>query len=247
MRAFATQVKNNFFRIILRNPRFIVFDVGVPALFYILFTKVMNQGMPASFNKTYLVSMAIYATLLSSIITVANNVLSDTDQSYLRFIDVSPVSRPTYYTAMGVILLGLTVIEIVIIELIAKFYVGVSMGIGNWLAILVLATVASISLMVFGVSLAFCGSGTVVNLMVNVIVFPVAILSGLWWPLSLMPNWAQTVGKLLPTYQTSVIVNEVINKTTISLNAIGGEIVWLLLAATLLFAVQKIQRTKTRK
>lgn len=244
MNAFTNQVKTNIIRIIVRNPRFMAFDIGVPALFYILFTKVMNQGLPASFEKTYLVSMAIYATLLSSIITVANTVLSDKEQAYIRFIDVSPVSRNTYYASMGIVLFILTMVEIAVIELIAKLYIGVSMSVINWLVILTVVTIASIPLMIFGVSLSFVGSNTVVNLMVNLIVFPAAILSGLWWPLSMMPTWSQTIGKLLPTYQTSVIVNDVMKQTAVPLKMIGGELVWLVLAIGLLVVVQKIQRTK---
>lgn len=244
MNAFTNQVKTNIIRIIVRNPRFMAFDIGVRALFYILFTKVMNQGLPASFEKTYLVSMAIYATLLSSIITVANTVLSDKEQAYIRFIDVSPVSRNTYYASMGMVLLILTMVEIAVIELIAKLYIGVSMSVINWLVILTVVTIASIPLMIFGVSLSFVGSNTIVNLMVNLIVFPAAILSGLWWPLSMMPTWSQTIGKLLPTYQTSVIVNDVMKQTAVPLKMIGGELVWLVLAIGLLVVVQKIQRTK---
>jgi ABC-2 type transport system permease protein len=131
--------------------------------------------------------------------------------------------------------------------LIAGFYVGVTLSLASWGIILLLVTVTSIPLMIFGVTLAFCGSNAVVNLMVNLIVFPVAILSGLWWPLSMMPNWGQKIGKLLPTYQTSVIVNDVINHISVPLKAIGGEFVWLVLAASLLIIVQKIQRMQATK
>ena len=54
------QVKFNFKRIILRNPSFLFFDILIPVMFYLLFTKVMSSNDP-SFERDYLVSMMIYA------------------------------------------------------------------------------------------------------------------------------------------------------------------------------------------
>lgn len=244
MKTFIMQVKNNFMRLIVRNPRFFLFDVAIPAGFYVLFTKVMNQGMPASFNQTYLVSMAIYATILSSIITVANNIFADHEQQYMRFIDVSPISRGSYYTSMGTVLFLLTLIEVGIVEAVAKFYIGVSFPLTTWLAILVLASLGSIPIMILGVALAFCGSSDLISMMTYMLVFPLAILSGLWWPMQMMPTWAQHIGKLLPTYQTSVIVNDVVNQKSWSLTATGGEVAWLVIALVILISVQKIKRVQ---
>ena len=48
------QVKFNFKRIILRNPSFLFFDILLPVMFYLLFTKVMSSNDPG-FERDYLV------------------------------------------------------------------------------------------------------------------------------------------------------------------------------------------------
>ena len=39
------QSKFNFKRIILRNPNFLFFDILIPVLFYLLFTKILSDDM----------------------------------------------------------------------------------------------------------------------------------------------------------------------------------------------------------
>lgn len=247
MKSYTTQLKMDIKRLIMRNPKFVIFDVGIPVAFYVLFTKVLNAGMPSSFDKSYMVNMAIYATLLSSIVTVANNILSDQEEKYLRFIDVSPVSRIVYYTSIGTALMILTLLEVLVIELVGYFYVGVSLPISSLLWALVIVTIASIPLTVFGVLLAYTGSSSLVNLLVYLIVFPVAILSGLWWPLQMLPAWGQHIGKLLPTYQTSVIVNNVIQNQSFSMKPIIILLSWFIVGAFAIIGTQKIQKMRVSK
>lgn len=77
MRSFLLLKQINFKRLILRNLRFFAFDIITPTLFYLLFIKVMPKPTLNNFQQTYLIGMVIFATLLSSIITVANNILEE--------------------------------------------------------------------------------------------------------------------------------------------------------------------------
>lgn len=77
--------------------------------------------------------------------------------------------------------------------------------------------------------ISLLGSDNVVNLLSNLIVFPMAILSGLWWPLSIMPPWVQKVGHWLPTYQTAVILRRFINYQRFNFVSFGVLLVWTII------------------
>ena len=64
--------------------------------------------------------------------------------------------------------------------------------------LLLLLPLVSFPLVLLGILVSLVGSGNTVNVLCNLVVFPMAILSGLWWPLETMPDWMQHVGQLLP-------------------------------------------------
>ncbi|WP_181190217.1 ABC transporter permease [Bombilactobacillus bombi] len=239
MHNFRLWTQINFKRLIGRNLRSFIFCILVPAAFYLLFTKVMNQGMPRDFKQTYLISMVIYATLLSSVITVSNNTLADREQHVWRLLKVTPLNISTYYGSLFLNILLLSVIEVAAMELIAFLVVGVELTLSNWGLIILLATLGSLPLMLFGASITYLGDGNTVNLVSSMLVFPVAVLSGLWWPLSMFPHWLQKIGQLLPTYQTYDLINRVIQKHSWPLTSILGEIIWLIIGIIMILFVQK--------
>ena len=59
MNKFIFQTKINFKRIVLRNKAFFFFDMLLPIVFYILYTKILVSNVPVSYlkvwNKDYLV------------------------------------------------------------------------------------------------------------------------------------------------------------------------------------------------
>ncbi|MDO4912867.1 MAG: hypothetical protein Q3960_04870 [Lactobacillus sp.] len=56
MRSTLYQMKITFKRVLVRNPAFFLFDLGFPVMFYALFTKAINTGVPESFKVLYLIT-----------------------------------------------------------------------------------------------------------------------------------------------------------------------------------------------
>jgi ABC-2 type transport system permease protein len=77
-----------------------------------------------------------------------------------------------------------------------------------------------------GIIISTFKNPSTVNMLNSLAVFPVAMLSGLWWPMSMMPNWLQVFGKLLPTYAISNVINNVIFNKALQLSNIVNLISW---------------------
>ena len=71
---------------------------------------------------------------------------------------------------------------------------------GQWLGWVVIIIGSLIPLSLFGIIISFVGNTTGVNILSNLISFPLAILGGLWWPIETMPEWLQVIGRMLPSY-----------------------------------------------
>ena len=59
--------------------------------------------------------------------------------------------------------------------------------------------ILSLPLILLGIAISLLKDSDTINAVTNLIVFPMAIAGGLWWPISLLPHWLQQKRKLLPT------------------------------------------------
>ena len=59
-----------------------------------------------------------------------------------------------------------------------------------------------------------------------------------------MPKWLQNIGKLMPTYQLSVIDKAVLHQTELSIMPFLNLCGWFIVLALVLIIVNKLQRQK---
>lgn len=246
MSSFIYQVQINFKRIILRNKRFFFFDIVLPILFYILYSKVFvgnaNQAELKVWQLSYLVSMIIYGCLLGSTITVANTLLEDQTSHFDTLSRLTPLPRWKYYLSRVTIFLLLNLIAAVGICITGILINNLSLPIKTWFWVVLATLIGTIPLIFIGILISLSGSPATVNLLNNLVTFPLAIISGLWMPLSAMPNWLQTIGKLTPTFQVSNIDKDILTGKTIDDSAIMGIILWFLILSVGTLIVMKYQK-----
>lgn len=230
MKNFFFQVSINFKRIIFRNLRFLVFSVLMPIGFYLLFTQVMTQGMSTvvlqTWNIDYLISMIVYSMLISSIFTVSNTLLDDHLRKFDLFIALSPISKAQYYLSLLVVFLSLNFLAAISLVVVAIIVNHIVINLTFLLILCLIAPLLSLPLFLLGIIVSLSGTGNVVNLLCNILVFPMAIFSGLWWPLTTMPTWMQKIGILLPTYHSAQLLKELIHRHYFHLENFGVLLLW---------------------
>ncbi|MBE8848250.1 ABC transporter permease [Enterococcus durans] len=238
MKNFLFQLSINYKRIILRNLRFLVFSILMPIGFYLLFTQVMTQGIPAdalqTWNADYLISMMVYSSLISSIITVSNTLLEDHMRKFDLYITLSPISKIHYYLSMMIVFLSLNLLSAVSLVIVACFINHVIIHVFYLILICLIVPLLSLPLLLIGIIVSLVGSGNVVNLVSNLLVFPMAILSGLWWPLDIMPDWVQKISVFLPTFHSAKLLKEIIHQHHIHLLHLGVILLWIIILAIII-------------
>ena len=227
MTNFLYQLEIDFKRIILRNPAFFMFDLAMPLTFYLLFTKALPQySNTMQWKVDYLVSMAIYGILLGSIMTVAHTLSSDIDRKFTLFIDLSPFPKLMYYIEMIIIFEVLNLLCLVGIGLAGILVNNLTLPTKVWILLLVLIPIMSLPLVLLGILISSFKDSNVINALANILVFPMEICSGLWWPLGVLPQWLQKIGKVTPTYYISNLSNNILHGNSINYNSLVGLIIW---------------------
>ncbi|MEV6111653.1 ABC transporter permease [Streptomyces sp. NPDC052109] len=180
----------------LRDTGFVVGGVAMPVMMYLLFTNLgENDG---SWKTAAMVGMAAYGALGSALNT-GGAVAEDRAVGWLRQLRVTPM--PPREVVTGRALTGVvTVLPSIVAVLAAGGLVnGVRLAAWQWAAIALLLWAGSVPFTLLGLGNGYRLTGPstgVVNMACNL---GLAVLGGLWFPISLFPGWLRALSPYTPT------------------------------------------------
>lgn len=243
MNTYLSQLQINFKRLILRNITMLISNVALPILFYLIYTRVfVDSSLSGEYLDQwyveYMISMMVFSATISSIFTISNIIFEDRKDQFQLFVHLSNKSLFFYFSSLLPILLVFQLSSFIGLGLVAFFVNQVSFSIFKWLALMVLSVLVSIPFIVIGNLTASIESQATLNIVNNIIVFPIAIIGGLWWPLEIMPDLVQTIAKFLPTYYAKTILEEVVfqgqlaSKDILYISLMTGILIIILYAST---------------
>lgn len=231
MKTLITELKFDGRRLVLRNAGFQFFSLLMPAMFYVLFTKVMvtvSSPEQAQFNLQYMGSMIVYSGMINALFSIANILMRDRQQGLVRWLQLTAHGLRAYYTSLACWSLVMNCLSVAVLGTIATVVNHVQLSLGQWFSILLIVVVGQIPILLLGVCLSFINRTELLSVASNLIGFPMAIVSGLWWPISMLPNWLQTVGKQLPPYYVNEWLGAVMTHGTLKPTNLMGLLIWLI-------------------
>lgn len=213
MRALTQQIKFDLQREVFRNWPFLFFSLLMPAGFYVVFTKVMMSGTKQELHQfagSYMGSMTVYSLMISAFFGLAMLLQRDRLSGYLARLKQTPAGIVPYYASLAFCFMVMTLLSIGIMAGLAAAVNQVTLHVQQVVVMMGIALLGELPL--FGVSLLISQVDRTETLSVisNLLTFPLAIVSGLWWPITLLPKWVQTIGQALPTYRLNHLLAAVI-------------------------------------
>ncbi|NRD76728.1 ABC transporter permease [Bacillus sp. BRMEA1] len=201
MSAFLMQCKTEIIRV-TRNRYFVFWSLAMPILFYYIFTNVVHINAPnkAEWQAHYLMSMAAFSVMGSSIMTLGIRLVQERAQGWSTFIRITPLSDNAYFAAQMVGQSFIHLLSITIIFLAGKLINGVSLTAFEWLMSGLWLLFASLPLLALGTLIGLMKKVETAAGVSNVLYMVLAVSGGLWMPLEAMPKMMQTIGKWLPSY-----------------------------------------------
>lgn len=248
MHKFWFQTKINLTRLINRDIKTVFLALFFPIFFYILYTKVfvfeMSEAEMVIWQKDYMLSMIIFGSMFTMIITLANTLLEDYTNQFQLFVHLTPTSKWYYYLSINLVYIPINLMLTLALGIIAYFVNGVTLSIIEWIVLLLIILFGTLPFSLLGIIISYGRKTTIVNIFGNLTVFPLAIIGGLWWPLEMMPAWIVAIGEQLMTNKILVLSRDWVHLNQFNLPAFFNIILWILGLIVAMIGIQKLFKFK---
>ena len=189
----------------LRNRRYLMFAVGFPAVFYLLYTGVLAGGNPTqaidgtTWGAYFMVSMAAYGAL-GAALSGAQVIAVERSSGWTRQLRTTPLPPATYLVSKVLTSMVTTVPAIVAVTAAAVLLHNASLSPVEWVQITVSLALGALPFAALGVLIGYLFDASSAQGGMMISYFTIAILGGLWAPLASFPDVLVTIGHVLPGY-----------------------------------------------
>lgn len=227
-----------------RQGAYYLLSIGLPSVFYLIFSGVMSSDTPTSVLRLYLFSMTVFSIMSSAFFSIPSSLQSDKTNNWQKMIQHSPVSMVEYYISKLFSALLTFLLSIVVVFSVGHFVRGVSLPTMDWLIIALIILFGSLVFIAMGVLVSLLPSAQLMSVVGNIAYMALAVLGGLWFPLSMFPAWLRPIGKLMPSYQLMQVVSSYLEHR--EFNAIAALIVLVYTVGVSLVVLQLKKRIEVK-
>jgi len=206
--AYLLEAKFEFLRV-LRTPAFAVPTLLFPPMFYLLFGLLLNRGSGGAAHYLF-ATYSVFGVMAPGLFGFGVGVAIERERGWLSLKRVAPMPPGAYLLAkMGMAALFALIIYAVLAAMAAGLG-GVRLGIGQWLLLGAIAVLGVLPFCALGLVIGSRANASAAPAIVNFIYLPMAFLSGLWMPLSMLPGFISQMAPLWPAYHLAQLALGVI-------------------------------------
>lgn len=191
-------------RLLRREPAALFFSVIMPVAFYALFVAMFGgeavAGTTRPVGTLMLTTFGAYGAIIAPMMNPGIGLAEERKTGWLEVRAVSPVPIGVSLAAKA-----LATVPFVVGILVAMTGASAALGVlqitvVEWLLLMVALVVGSQSFALLGLAVGALASPNATTAILNAIIIPISIASGLWFPLETLPTWVARVAEWLPTY-----------------------------------------------
>ncbi|MEO0975206.1 MAG: ABC transporter permease [Pseudomonadota bacterium] len=196
----------------LRAPEFIVPTVLMPTMFYLLFGVMLSSsGRAAAY---LLATYGVFAVMGPALFGFGAGVANERERGWLALKQTAPVPGALVISARLLATVWFAALALLPLYLAASVLGDVDLTRVQWLTLLACHLTAVMPFALLGLAIGFtCGANAAVAL-ANLAFLGLAVLGGLWFPVSMFPAVLQSVSHLLPSYQLAEMALSVVDPQT---------------------------------
>lgn len=198
---FAKETKYEFVKL-YRTRIFSLAVVGFPVMFYLLFG-VANRGVHSGgvdASKYLLAGYACSGMISAALFGIGVGLASERSAGWLELKRASPMPPLAYLLAKAVTAQGFGVLVVAVLIVLGVMFGGVHLQTREAVLLLLMPLVASIPFAAMSFFVGLVVPPTSASGVVNMIYMPMAVMSGLWLPINMLPHWMQHIAPVLPAY-----------------------------------------------
>ena len=187
-----------------RNRRYVLFGVGFPVLFYLLYTGVLQRGQQVGdiggtpWPAYFMVSMAAYGAMVAGLFS-AQVIAFERSEGWVRLLRITPLPPAAYVGAKLLVSLVVTLPAIVLVIAAGVLVNHVAIAPAGVAGLVVALALGSIPFAALGILLGYLFDPNSAQGAVMLTNFGLAILGGLWAPTASFPDALVTIANVLPS------------------------------------------------
>ncbi|MFF3873547.1 ABC transporter permease [Streptomyces sp. NPDC001978] len=209
----------------LRDTGFVIGGIAMPVMMYLLFTNLgENDG---AWKTASMVGMAAYGAVGSALNT-GGAVAEDRAVGWLRQLRVTPMTPRQVVT--GRALTGAVTVLPAIVAVLASggLLNGVRLAAWQWAVIALLLWLGSVPFTLLGLGNGYRLTGPATGVANMVCNLGLAVVGGLWFPITLFPDWLRALSAYTPTNRFAQLGTSVADGHSPAPGAILVLALWLL-------------------
>jgi len=200
-RIIAIETKFEFLKL-FRLPIYSVAVLAFPLMFYLVFGSLYGgfeaQGMSTA--KYMVATFGAAGVLSAAMFAFGVGVASERGQGWMRLKRVSPMPPLAYFASKIGMSLLFGVLVVVIVTLAGVITQGVRFEFLEWLRLLGTLLLGVFPFAALGLLIGFLFGPNSAPMVLNLVYMPMAFASGLWMPITILPQSIQNIAQYLPTY-----------------------------------------------
>ena len=181
---------------IFRNPPSVLFGIGFPTLFFLIF----GYSLDASYAPTILASYAAYGAFIVSFQTFSISLATERALGWNKLLRTTSMSSALYLGSKLLVILLTGILSMLLLFAVAAFSGKVHLSLLLWGELLGMMVIGMIPLSLLGLFLGFLGSANLTLALSTILTLLLSFASGLWLPLTLLPDFIQKIAPYLPSY-----------------------------------------------
>ncbi len=187
---------------VVRDPATMFFSVAMPVGFYALFVTMFGSGqvdgLPAA--TSILATFGAYGAVAVTLLNPGIGVAEDRGRGWLRVKKASAVPVATTLAAKVLATLPYSLTVLVAMTVVWMVTAGGGIDAPTWARLVAVLVAGALPFALLGLAVGFVASANATAAILQAVLIPSAVASGLWMPLESLPEPIQAVAPFLPTY-----------------------------------------------
>ena len=193
----------------LREPSFCLPVIGFPVLFYLLFGVVLDKGTGGA-SRYLLATYGAFGVIGAGLFGFGVTIAVDREKGLLRLKRALPVPPGAMLVAKMVMAMLFAAIISLVLAVIAATVAGVTLAPSQWLRLFVINVLGVLPFCAIGLYVGSLVGGNAAPALLNMLYLPMAFLSGLWLPLTMLPGILSTLAPAWPAYHLGQLALKVV-------------------------------------
>ncbi len=208
----------------LRSPGFVLPTMLFPATFYLMFAVVLGMGRANDGARFLLGTYSVFGVMAPALFGFGVSLALERHNGLLTLKRALPMPPAAYLLGKMVMAMLMALVIVALLQSLAVFVAGVRLSPQQVLRLTATCTLGALPFCALGLLLGTVVKGEAAPAVVNLVYLPMALLSGLWFPLSAMPPLLRSLAPVWPSHHLNMLAQSAVGFDG---GSAGPHVAWL--------------------